>query len=154
MKTHRINSQTLSTSPQEKGQSLLEMAFATVVLLILLAGIVDLGRLFFTYVALRDAAQEGAVFASVCPPYDPNNLGKISAHIKASSHFPVDLSSNTILIQSTYTAPAVPGTQITITVTETKFNFIMPLIGVFIGSDSISFGATAKDVALQDDCPF
>ena len=139
---------------QEKGQSLVEMAFSIIVLLILLAGIVDLGRLFFTYIALRDAAQEGAIFASICPPYDASNVSKITARIRASSHFPVDLTSTTIFIDSTYTFPAVPGTDVAVTVTETEFKFIMPLIGVIIGADSISIGATAHDTALQDDCPF
>jgi len=43
---------------QEKGQSLVEFAFGLVILMILISGIVDLGRAFFTYMALNDAAQE------------------------------------------------------------------------------------------------
>jgi Flp pilus assembly protein TadG len=50
---------------REKGQSLMELAISLVVLLILLAGVVDLGRAFFTYITLRDAAQEGASYAAV-----------------------------------------------------------------------------------------
>ena len=49
----------------EKGQSLIELAFGIVVLLILLAGIVDIGRLLFFYISMRDAAQEGAVFGQI-----------------------------------------------------------------------------------------
>ena len=49
----------------ESGQSLMELALSMTVLLILLAGVVDLGRAFFTYIALRDAAQEGASYAAV-----------------------------------------------------------------------------------------
>lgn len=50
---------------REKGQSLMEFSLSLVVLLVLLAGVVDLGRAFFTYITLRDAAQEGASYASV-----------------------------------------------------------------------------------------
>jgi Flp pilus assembly protein TadG len=46
----------------ENGQSMVEFAFGMVILMIILVGIVDLGRAFFTFMALRDAAQEGAVY--------------------------------------------------------------------------------------------
>jgi Flp pilus assembly protein TadG len=52
-------------NPKEQGQSLVELAISLVVLLTLLAGVMDFGRAFFTFVALRDAAQEGAAYASV-----------------------------------------------------------------------------------------
>jgi hypothetical protein len=51
----------------EKGQSLIELAFGLVILLVLLAGIVDIGRMLFFYISLRDAAQEGAVFGQISP---------------------------------------------------------------------------------------
>jgi Flp pilus assembly protein TadG len=44
----------------EKGQSLTEFAVSVVILLILLAGTVDAGRAFFTFMSLRDG-QEGAL---------------------------------------------------------------------------------------------
>ncbi len=53
----------------EKGQSLVELAIMLVFLLILLAGVVDLGRMMFEYQAMRDAAQEGAGYGSLYPSY-------------------------------------------------------------------------------------
>ena len=50
---------------KEQGQSLVELSISLVILLILAAGLVDLGRAFFTYITLRDAAQEGASYAAV-----------------------------------------------------------------------------------------
>ena len=38
-------------------------------LTLLVAGVIDIGRAFFTYIALRDAAQEGAAFASIAREY-------------------------------------------------------------------------------------
>jgi Flp pilus assembly protein TadG len=49
----------------ERGQAMVELATMLVILLTLLAGIVDFGRAFFTYITLRDAAQEGASYGSV-----------------------------------------------------------------------------------------
>jgi Flp pilus assembly protein TadG len=53
------------THKKEQGQSLVELSISLVILLILAAGLVDLGRAFFTYITLRDAAQEGASYAAV-----------------------------------------------------------------------------------------
>jgi hypothetical protein len=139
---------------REKGQSLLEMAFAIIVLLVLLAGIIDLGRLFFTYIALRDAAQEGAAFASICPPDPtlPGNGVRIRDHVKSSSHFPVDLSAGNIMVGSGFVAgeSAAPGSQVYVTVTYFNFQFIVPFISIFVDGN---FSATAHDVSLQYECP-
>ncbi|MHB0967277.1 MAG: TadE/TadG family type IV pilus assembly protein [Bellilinea sp.] len=53
----------------EKGQSLMELALVLVFILILLAGVVDLGRMMFEYLTMRDAAQEGAGYGAVYPSY-------------------------------------------------------------------------------------
>ncbi len=49
----------------EQGQSLVEFAISLVIILLLLAGVVDLGRAFFAYIIVRDAAQEGAVYGAI-----------------------------------------------------------------------------------------
>ncbi len=53
----------------ERGANLLEMAIVTPVLLLLLAGVVDLGRAFYSYVVIANAAREGARIASRLPCY-------------------------------------------------------------------------------------
>jgi hypothetical protein len=56
----------------EKGQSLVEMTFGMIVLLMIVAGVLDIGRAYFTSVALEDAAGEAALYMSAYPdcPYD------------------------------------------------------------------------------------
>jgi len=51
----------------EKGQSLMEMAISFVILVFLISGLIDFGRLYFTYVALEDSAGEGALYLSINP---------------------------------------------------------------------------------------
>ncbi len=53
----------------EKGQSLVELAMVLVFVLILLAGVVDLGRMMYEFLTMRDAAQEGAAYGVVFPSY-------------------------------------------------------------------------------------
>lgn len=51
----------------EKGQSLLEMVIGLSVILLLLFATVDFGRVYFTYIALEDAAGEAALYLSINP---------------------------------------------------------------------------------------
>ncbi len=53
-----------------KGQTLLELALALAFLMLILAGLVDYGRLYSVRIALINAAREGAFFAAS----DPDNL--------------------------------------------------------------------------------
>jgi len=65
-----------STSPPwqntTRGQSLVELSLTLTVLLILLSGAVSFGMAYFSYVAIRDAAQEGALYGSLSPCIDNN----------------------------------------------------------------------------------
>ncbi|MCI0711725.1 MAG: pilus assembly protein [Chloroflexi bacterium] len=64
----------------ERGQSLVEFAISGMLLVILFSGLVDLARVYFTYIALEDAAGEAALYLSINPTCidagdcgDPNN---------------------------------------------------------------------------------
>ena len=46
---------------------MIELALSFVVLLLLLMGVVDLGRAYFAFMSMRDAAQEGAAYGSIYP---------------------------------------------------------------------------------------
>jgi hypothetical protein len=56
-----------SSPHEEKGQSLLEMAFALPVLLLLLALAIDVGRVFDASIVLTNAVREGARYATIEP---------------------------------------------------------------------------------------
>lgn len=50
-----------------RGQSLVEVALVLPIIIMILLGLLDFGRAFYTLVALRDAADEGASYASIRP---------------------------------------------------------------------------------------
>ena len=67
----------------ERGQSMVEMALMMTVLLVILSGVLDLGRGFFSFIAIQNAAAEGALYAAINPRCrdasvtgcgDPNNV--------------------------------------------------------------------------------
>jgi len=74
-----MNFKFFKITKKESGQSMVELAVSFVVLMVLLAGVVELGRMSFHYIAMRDAAQEGASYASIFP----NNNYEIFERVKA-----------------------------------------------------------------------
>ena len=74
-----------------KGQSLVEFSVALVIILFLLSGLAEFGVVFFQYVQLRDAAQEGAVYGSACNC----TVADITERVVGSSNTPINLIENT-----------------------------------------------------------
>ena len=52
------------------GQSVVEFALILPIFLILIAGAIDLGRLFYAYVAITNASKEGALYGASNPLCD------------------------------------------------------------------------------------
>jgi Flp pilus assembly protein TadG len=135
----------------ERGQSLTELAISFVVLVLLLAVVVDGGRLFFSYIAIREAAEEGAVYGSLNPT---DNAGIIQ-RVRTNSSQPVDLSDTTAV----NVVPAVIGTacadginQMQVTVTYT-FDLTMPFLSAIIGTNQFPLALDSTSTILLPECP-
>lgn len=114
----------------EKGQSLIELAVGLVVLLILLAGIIDLGRLLFFYISLRDAAQEGAVFGQINPRSCNQIVQRINDAMNANLQNPPEITVDGVscLTASSVSTQSCSGKEIKIRLTA-PYKFMMPLMG-------------------------
>jgi Flp pilus assembly protein TadG len=66
--------QTRRRGPGERGQSIVEMAFALPILVLLLVVVVDAARAFDAYIVLTNAAREGARFATIEPSPSVNQI--------------------------------------------------------------------------------
>ncbi len=53
-----------------KGQSIVEFALSSILIVLLLAGAVDFGRVFYTYVVVLNMAGEAATILAFYPDYD------------------------------------------------------------------------------------
>jgi Flp pilus assembly protein TadG len=133
----------------EKGQSLTELALTMTFLLILLAGVADIGRAFFTYIALRDAAQEGALFGSV----DPDNCTYVENRVRINSNEWVNFAGVQVQCTTTPTTNACAGDEIRVTVTYPNFPITMPFIGTLVGRQQIPISASIRDAILTPGCP-
>jgi Flp pilus assembly protein TadG len=131
----------------ERGQSLVEMGFATVVLLILLGGIVDLGRAFFSYMALRDAVQEGATYGSI----NPTLTNEIKNHVLDNSEMVTGMiTADDIFVQ--VIGPACTGNSIRVSAVYDDFPITMPYMGTIVGGQTITIRASVMDSILSPGC--
>ena len=138
-------------SKSERGQSMVEFAFGFVVLLLLLSGAVDGGRALFTYMALRDSAQEGALYGST----NPTVTNEIVTRVKQSSDILQNLASQDpthLMVDVLVQGDGCTGDAITVKVTYSNFQITMPLLGGFIGSQSIGISSSVTDTILTPAC--
>lgn len=132
----------------ERGQSLTEFALSFLVLLLLLAATVDLGRAFLSYIAVREAAEEGALYGSTAPADTPG----IVARVRSSSDAPVDLSDEAkVQVTPLVSGGACAGNTVSVTVTY-DFELTMPLIEPIIGTNHFPIELTAISTILRPAC--
>jgi len=150
----------------ERGQSLVEFAVSFLFIVLILVATVDFGRAFFTFLAMRDAAQEGAVYASICP----RNGADIIDRSRTASRWPVDLNDANISVKVTYQVPSFsctdlgathdcdatlpapnPGTLVVVEVTHTRFEITTPFLGSILGGQTIPIRAVITDAVLRND---
>jgi len=145
------------SSFRERGQSLIEFAFSLVLLLILVAGVVDGGRALFTYLAMRDAAQEGASYASV----NPSDSAGINQRTRQSSNLLEDLGASiSVTVSPTVSGKLCAGTTggidhgIKVRINYPHFPLTMPFIGAFVGSadQTIPISVEVTDAIIIPKC--
>jgi len=129
------------------GQSLIEFAFVLVIILLLLVGTVDLGRAIFTYLALRDGAQEGASYAS----YDPT--ANVTSRVCNSSNLlQSECSAGHITVQKSVIGAACGGNSVQVRVTYPSFTLVTPFLGVILNRQTIPISAWVMDTILAPAC--
>jgi Flp pilus assembly protein TadG len=132
-----------------RGQSVVEFALVLPILLLLLAATIDFGRLFYTYVAVDNAAKEGALYGARSPLCDdsanpacadPNN---VTWHVANEASNLVDSSGNSLLTATVACRDTagvlvqpinncVDGYTYQVTVTS-PFRLITPLLSSIVG---------------------
>jgi Flp pilus assembly protein TadG len=142
----------------EKGQSLVEFAISLTFMLLLLAGIVDLGRAFFAYIAVNDAVQEGAVYGSI----EPGDITAIQQRVVDNSL--TDQITDVSQVTVTIIGDACGGSYIDGTTGEQlpngirvtadyTYSIITPFLGAALGTQDIAMTASVEDTILTPQCP-
>jgi Flp pilus assembly protein TadG len=118
-------------------------------IMFLLAGAVDFSIAYFSFSAMQDAAQEGALYGSINPADEEG----IISRVRNASTNPVDLV-NEDLVDVVVTLPgdACEGNEVKVNVIY-EYPISMPFIGAVIGSQQITLNASVTDTILQPVCP-
>jgi hypothetical protein len=143
----------------EKGQSLIELAVSLVLLLLILAGIFDLGRAILSYFILQDAAEEGIVYG-VSFPTDCYQIAlRIRSNLEGTLvddtySIAVDIEDASGGYTACYSIPyaqvyASKKMQITL---KYDFQISMPFLGAFTGQ-TIPMTITTNGVILRPPPP-
>jgi hypothetical protein len=125
-----------------KGQSLVEFALILPILLIVLMGLLDLGRLYFAYVAVTDAAGEGAAYAAI---YPEDNAGIVARAQDASGGL-IEIDEN--LIEITPPPAIQSGAPIAVSVAY-NFTLLTPLISGMVPEGVLVLHAVATETILS-----
>ena len=127
----------------QRGQSLVERALVLPLLLLLLAGIVDLGRAFYSHIAITNAAREGARRASRYPrPVDGTGYAFVKqAVLDECQAAGIVLTMDDVAI-TTGAGGTEPGFPITVTVDYT----VATILGSIVGYEYLPMSAATSMV--------
>lgn len=125
----------------ERGQSMIEVAIAIPLLILIVAGILDLGRAYFTYIALSDAAAEGAAYAAI----HPQDTAQIIERTVDSSGGLVVLEPDMVSVGY---AGLSAGSPVTVAV-RYDYDLLTPIISALVPDGTITMKATVAQSILS-----
>ncbi|MEW6401440.1 MAG: TadE/TadG family type IV pilus assembly protein [Chloroflexota bacterium] len=147
----------------ERGQSIVEVAISLPIIILLLVGTLDFGMAVFSFIILRDAAQEGALYAS----FDPNGEVEIENRARSinpqaagsANYSPINLAdTNQVRVDIQIIGDDCQGitdegsNSIEVSVSY-DYPLFMPFAEQVLGSNTIPLTASATNVILQPPCP-
>ena len=133
----------------ERGAEIVEMALVLPIFLILIGGIADIARLFFSFEIVTNAAREGARLASL-PGYDLNNYqavrNRVSSYLastNASGTATTVVNTVPVGIAVIGGTPRASGIRVTVTYTH-NFLFLGRMFGLINGTfqDTLTYQVT------------
>lgn len=118
----------------EKGAATVEFAMFAMFLILLVCGIVDLGRGLYTAIALDEAVQEGAIFAAFTEEVAgaPVSGDDIEARVVASTSSPQLAVGDITVTCVDQTRSAQSGSRVTVHVSHTV-DLITPFVSDWFG---------------------
>lgn len=150
----------------ERGQSFVELMIGMVFFLFFVMGLLDLGRLYFFYVALEDSAGEAALYLalnSTCPGppgdavcsavvggcpakcADPNNAKNRATNASGL----IDMSKAGASLSYKFTPKTATNEDMVTVDLAYPFEVLTPIISNIVGGGTITLHSSATQVLLQ-----
>lgn len=117
----------------ERGANLVEMALSITLLLLLLAGAIDFGRAFYSYIAVTNASREGARYASRFPHHKVGIRAAVQREIDNSG-----IACAALAVAVDPTTPPPAGSPIRVTVSCDYSTIIGPALDALLGTSLAS----------------
>ncbi len=113
----------------EKGQSMVEFALVLPILVMLLFGIIDFGRIFHTYLAIDHASREAARTASI----GENDAAIVSTAVASAAS--IHLTAGQVAVSPG--GSKASGSDVTVTITY-PISFLTPIVSNLTGPITLS----------------
>jgi len=126
---------------RERGQGLVEFAILLPFLLIVLAGALDLGRMYYVSIALTDAAGEGAAYAAIYP----DDLAQVAQRAQDATSGMVSIDASLVQVDAPVIATGAP---ITVTVGYT-FTMFTPVMNAIVPGGALMLRSNATERILS-----
>lgn len=137
-----------------KGQSLVEFSLIVVVIFVLLAGIVDLSELVIQNITMRDAAEEGVVYAT----FYPSACNQITERVRQSfktvnpADLVITIAVNGKACQDALPSDACFARNVAVTVEQPNFEISMPFLGFALGRQTVHLTSSSSGMILRPPC--
>jgi Flp pilus assembly protein TadG len=140
---------------RQRGQALVELALVTPILLLLLLGALDLGRLFYAQITVTNAAREGAMVAALTPGSfsagaacnATSNAVTCAATREGQGGF-VTVEPADVAMTCDPSCAKQYGNEVTVTVTG-HFQLITPILWAFTGGQDVTFERSATAAVID-----
>jgi Flp pilus assembly protein TadG len=136
----------------QRGSALVEAAIVTPLLLLLLAGVADFGRAYFSYIAIINASREGARSAAKLPCYSAGTYKAAILQVTKQAAATNSGTGNNIILSdvkvtTNFSSCPSRGAAVRVTVTY-PFSTVL---GSIVGSETIALQASTEMSRIGQD---
>jgi Flp pilus assembly protein TadG len=139
----------------ERGQSLVEFSLMMIFLVVLLMGVLDLARAYFTYLGLKDAAAEGAYFGSAFPQCVDDDVGgacggdhNIDFRVRNTALRGGLIDWADARVATTLPATLEAGQVLTVTV-DYNYTLLTPFVGTIVNGQTLTLTARSAATIIR-----
>jgi Flp pilus assembly protein TadG len=133
---------------RDRGAAAVEMAFMTMFLIILVTGIIDLGRALYTNISVQEAAQEGAFYGGFEEVVTKSDI--VDRTVGSTGSITLD-PTDVIVTCSAITRGKRNAARVQVDVSY-DLNLITPVVGQWLGG-TLTLNKTAEAERFYTDCP-
>lgn len=137
--------------PRQQGQALAEMGFVILLFVVLMFGIIDLGRMLMVLNVITHAARDGARMAAVTPP-DRWGAEATLVQDRVKDQIATVTTSEFDVTPSCSVVNGRPSVSVTVKGSE-PYLFNFSSIGLWGGEVEVTRVATFRYEGLQTECP-